>query len=169
MQKFRPRAMLVASAMSLFSLPLFAPAAQAGDVIKARLVSSSAAEEASGTLTLDGFALAGHLSGEGIDVTISGTVKSSSVSVIVTGRIMPNCSLNRQSMSSEAPNEGAKTSIIFDFTCSTKGGSYGRGDDYLYRLELDLPAHRLEFPIGTDSGESAAREPDSGKTQGNPA
>ncbi len=155
MRRFRPRTIFIAMAMIFLVPALTLPTARAGDVIKAKLASPGAAEEATGSLTLDGYTLAGHLSGQGIDVTISGTVKSSSVTVIVTGRIMPNCSLNRQSMYGEASNEGAKTSITFDFICSTKGGSYGRGDDFLYRLDLGLPPHHSQFPTGTDPGEDA--------------
>ena len=141
--------------------------ADAGDSVKARLISPNAAIEANGTLTLNGYSLAGHLSGEGIDVAISGTVKSSNVSVVVTGRISPSCNLNTQSMSGDAPNQGANTSISFDFFCTTKAGNWGGGQDYLFRLELGLPPHHLQIPTGTDPGEGAAIEPLSGEVQRN--
>ena len=144
-------------------------AADAGDAVKARLVSPNASIEANGTLTLNGYSLAGHLSGNGIDVAISGTVKSSSVSVVVTGRISSSCNLNNQSMSGDAPNQGANTSIAFDFFCTTKAGNWGGGQDYLFRLELGLPPHHLQIPTGSDPGESAAIDPVSGKVQRYPA
>jgi len=150
----KPRAVAAALLGSLLCIAQV-DLAQAGRAIKAKLASPGAAEEASGSLTLDGYTLTGHLSGEGIDVTISGTVKSSSVSVLVTGRIMPNCSVNRQSMSGEAANRGTNTSVIFDFTCTTKGGSRGRVDDYLYRLDLGLPPLHPISPGNSDPGEEA--------------
>jgi hypothetical protein len=155
-------AILAASAIPLF----FALVAvtQAGSSVAARLSSPNASEEASGTLALDGYNLAGHLTGEGIDVTISGTVKSSSVSVAVAGHIMPSCNLNRQSMSGDGDNLGANTSIALTFSCVTKAGNFGGGQDYLFRLDLQLPPHHLQIP-GGDSGESAAIERRSGEIQ----
>jgi len=151
----------------LFALPaLSAQAWAGGSAVKARLYSSNASEEASGTLTLDGYNLSGHLTGGGIDVTVSGVVKSNSVDVVVTGHIVPSCNLNRQSMSNNGSNQGTATSITMDFNCTTKAG--GVGQDYLFRLDLALPSSHLQVP--SDSGENAnsGAQP-SGEIQGNPA
>ena len=118
-------------------------------------------------LTLDGYNLSGHLSGSGIDVAVSGTVKNSRVSVVVTGRISPSCNLNGQSMTGDGPNNGAGTSITLDFFCTTKAGNWGGGQDYLYHLDLDVPPHHLQIPGNTGSGESAAIDPVSGEVQRN--
>ena len=142
--------------------------AEAGDTIKARLYSPNASEEVSGTLTLDGYDLAGHLTGGGIDVTIAGTAKSSGVSVVVTGRIMPLCNLNHQSMSGEGENGGLNTSVTLVFSCVTKAGNFGGGQDYLFRLDLALPSPHLRVPAGPGEDASVGGRP-SGKVQGDPA
>ena len=126
---------------------------QAGDSIKARLSSANASEEVSGTLTLDGYNLAGHLTGGGIDVAVTGSVTNNRVSVFVTGRIMPLCNLNNQSMSNDASNQGSVTSITIDFNCTTKAG--GVGQDYLFQLDLELPSHHLQIPSDSNPGGSA--------------
>ncbi len=143
-------------------------AAEAGDAIKAKLNSPNASEEVSGMLTLDGYNLAGHLTGAGIDVTITGTAKSTGVSVVVTGRIMPLCNLNRQSMSGDGGNRGLNTSVSLVFSCVTKAGNFGGGQDYLFNLDLALPSPHLQVP--TDPGEAAdSGAGRSGEIQGNPA
>lgn len=126
-------------------------AVNAGDVVKARLASPNAAEEVSGTLTLDGFNLSGHLSGGGIDVMISGTVKSNSVEVEISGHLVVSCGLNPQSINGTAPNNGPSTSVEMAFTCDKRY----MGDTYLFRLDLGLPPHHPQIPTGTDPGESA--------------
>ena len=141
--------------LALLSILTTAPAMAGGTVIKARLHSDISGQDAAGMLTLDGYNLSGHLSGSGIDVVVSGTVKSSGVSVVVTGHIAPNCNLNGQTMSGDGPNNGAGTSIAFDFFCTTRGGYWGGGQDYLYHLDLDVPPHHLQIPDATDPGESA--------------
>src|SRR5690348_15311429 len=83
-----------AIAIVLLALACASPAIAGGSPVKARLSSANAGEEVGGVLTLNGYDLAGHLSGGGINVTITGTVKSSSVSVVVTGHISPSCNLN---------------------------------------------------------------------------
>ena len=139
----------------LLVLAIAVPAMAGATAIKARLHSVNTGQDAAGTLTLDGYNLSGHLSGDGIDVAISGTVKSKDVSVIVTGRISPACNLNGQSMSGDGPNVGASTSITLDFFCTTKAGNWGGGQDYLYHLDLDVPPRPLQIPGQTDPGESA--------------
>ena len=139
----------------LSALACASPAMADGSAVKARLSSTNAGEEVSGVLTLNGYDLSGHLSGGGIDVTITGDVKSSSVSVVVTGHISPSCNLNGQSMSGEDPNTGASTSITLDFFCHTKAGNIGGGQDYLYHLELNLPPLHPISPGSTDPGEDA--------------
>ena len=124
-----------------------------GSPVKARLASPNASEEVSGTLTLDGYNLSGRLTGGDIDVTITGTVKSSSVEVEITGHIVPSCNLNRQKMNGDAANNGASTSMVLDFLCTTKAA--GVGQDYLFQLDLDLPAHHLQSPSDANSGENA--------------
>jgi hypothetical protein len=156
MRKLNWRAVLIAIVMNAAAPMLCTTATQAGATdIKARLSSTNASEEVSGSLRLNGYDLAGHLSGGGIDVTITGTVKSSSVSVVVTGHISPSCNLNGQSMSGEGPNIGASTSITLDFFCHTKAGVIGGGQDYLYHLELNLPPLHPISPGSTDPGEDA--------------
>jgi hypothetical protein len=142
--------------------------AEAGDSIKAKLYSPNASEEAGGTLALDGYNLTGHLSGGGMDVTISGEVKASGVEVEVSGRILPSCSLSHQSMNGVAHNNGLNTSVELAFQCPTKANGYGGGEDYLFRLDLALPSPHLQVP--TDPGEAAdsGLRP-SGEIQGNPA
>lgn len=141
--------------------------AGAGDSVKAKLYSPNASEEASGTLTLDGYSLAGHLTGGGIDVTISGEAKASGVDIEVSGRILPSCSLSHQSMNGVAHNNGLNTSVELTFQCPTKANGYGGGEDYLFRLDLALPSPHLQVPSdGENAGRGAAP---SGKIQGNPA
>jgi hypothetical protein len=135
----------------LSALACASPAIAGGSAVKARLSSTNAAEQVSGVLTLNGYDLAGHLSGGGIDVTITGTVKSSSVSVLVTGRIVSSCSLHDQSMNGEAQNEGTNTSVQMTFQCVR---AYV-GGDYLFQLDLDLPPLHLQIPAGADPGEDA--------------
>ena len=140
----------------------------AASSIKAKLYSANASEEASGTLTLDGYNLTGHLTGGGIEVTIAGTAKSTGVSVVVTGRIMPSCNLHSQSMTGEDKNQGLNTSITLVFSCVTKAGNFGGGQDYLFRLDLALPSAHLQVPA--DSGENAdGGAQRSNKIQGDPA
>lgn len=148
---------LSAAFAALFFIVLVAPAgaAQAGSPVKARLASPNASEEASGTLTLDGYKLSGHLTGGGIDVTISGTVKSRSVEVEITGRIISSCNLNRQTMNGDGANEQANTSIALTFSCTTKAGNFGGGQDYLFHLDLQLPPPHLQIPADSNPGESA--------------
>ena len=155
--------------LAFFALALASGSADAGTSIKAKLASPNAAEEASGTLELNGYDLTGHLRGGGIDVEITGTVKNSGVSVVVRGRIMPSCNLNQQTMSGDGDNKGPGTSISLAFSCVTKAGNFGGGQDYLFRLDLDVPTHPLRLPTGTDPGESAAISPASGEVQRNPA
>lgn len=154
-----------AIAIVLLALACASPAIAGGSPVKARLSSANAGEEVGGVLTLNGYDLAGHLSGGGINVTITGTVKSSSVSVVVTGHISPSCNLNGQSMSGDGPNSGASTSITLDFFCHTKAGNIGGGQDYLYHLELNLPPLHPISPGSTDPGEDAAADPASGEIQ----
>src|SRR6266568_643832 len=139
--------------LALLTILTAAPAMAGGTVIKASLHSDITGQDAAGMLTLDGYNLSGHLSGSGIDVAVSGTVKSSGVSVVVTGHISPSCNLNGQSMSGDGTNHGAGTSITLDFFCTTKAGNWGGGQDYLYHLDLDVPAHHLQLPGETDPGE----------------
>jgi hypothetical protein len=141
--------------LTFLGLLTASPAIAGGAAIKASLRPANAGQAATGTLTLDGYNLSGHLSGAGVDVAVSGTVKSSGVSVVVTGRISPSCNLNSQSMSGDGPNNGANTSITLDFFCTTKAGNWGGGEDYLYHLDLEVPAHHLQMPGETDPGESA--------------
>jgi hypothetical protein len=145
-----------------------ASSAQAGDSIKARLYSANASEEVSGTLTLDSYNLAGHLTGGGIDVTVSGVVKSNYVDVEVTGHIVLNCSLNRQSMSGTADNAGQGTSVTMLLHCQKSGGYGGGGLDYLFRLDLALPSSHLQIPADPGEDADSGAKP-SGKIQGNPA
>ena len=163
---FKPWLMVLAL---LAALAWHTPASQAesGSAIRAKLYSANASEEASGTVMLDGYNLAGHLTGGGVDVTISGTVKSSGVSIVVTGRIIPSCNLNRQSMSGDGENYGSNTSVSMVFSCVTKAGSFGGGQDYLFHLDLALPSPHLQVPA--DSGENASRgAKPSGEIQGDP-
>jgi hypothetical protein len=164
---FKPRLMVLAL---LAALAWYTPASQAqsGSGIRAKLYSANASEEASGPLMLDGYNLAGHLTGGGVDVTISGTVKSSGVSVVVTGRIMANCSLNRQSTSGEGENQGLNTSIPLVFSCTTKAGNFGGGQDYLFHLDLALPSPHLQLPANPGEDADRGAKP-SGKIQGDPA
>lgn len=161
---------------SIFLLPFLlltrlltdASPAEAGDSIKVRLYSPNASEEASGTLTLDGYNLAGHLSGGSIDVTIAGTAKSDGVSIVVTGRILPSCNLHTQSMTGDGQNQGLNTSVSFVFSCASKAGNFGGGQDYLFHLDLALPSPHLQIPA--DPGESAdSGAGGSGEVQGNPS
>jgi hypothetical protein len=148
----------------LSALVCASPAIAEGNAVTAKLSSPNAQEEVTGVLTLNGFDLSGHLSGERIDVTVSGTVKGS-VSIIVTGRILPTCSLNRQTMSGTASNDGQDTSVAMLLHCQKSGGWGGGGADYLFRLDLGLPASPLQIPSGGDAGESAAISPISGEIQ----
>ena len=140
-----------AVAIVLLALACASPANADGSAVKARLSSSNAGEEASGVLTLNGYDLSGHLSGGGIDVTITGTVKSSSVTVLVTGRLNPRCSVHEQSINGSAENKGANTSIQMTFQCVR---AYV-GGDYLFQLDLALPPLHLQIPSGPDAGEDA--------------
>jgi hypothetical protein len=157
--------------IALAALFCFAQAnpAHSGTAIKAKLYSPNASEEATGTLMLDGFNLSGHLRGGGIDVLVSGVVKSNSVDIEVTGHIVPSCSVNRQSMNGAGANEGAGTSITLDFSCATKGtGFFGGGQDYLFRLDLALPSPHLQIPAASgQNAESGMRW--SGEIYGDPA
>lgn len=141
---------------------------RAGDSIKARLYSPNASEEVSGTLTLDGYNLSGHLSGGGIDVMITGEAKASGVDVEVSGRILPSCNLNRQSMSGAANNRGINTSVELAFQCPTKANGYGGGEDYLFHLDLALPSSHLQIPANSGENAGSGAVP-SGEIQGNPA
>jgi hypothetical protein len=159
----RSNSLLIALLLALAA----ASPCQAGDSIKARLYSANASEEVSGILTLDGYNLAGHLTGGGVDVTISGTIKSSGVSVVVMGRIVPSCSLNRQSMSGTANNSGINTSVELAFQCPTRSSGIG-GADYLFRLNLALPSSHLQLPANPGEDADRGAKP-SGKIQGDPA
>jgi hypothetical protein len=167
MRKSNMRTGLIAVATSLFMLSLLPATTQAGTAVKARLSSPNASEEASGTLMLTGYDLTGHLTGGGIDVEITGTVKNSGISVIVRGHIMPSCNLNQQTMTGDGENQGPGTSISLAFSCVTKAGNFGGGQDYLFRLDLDVPARHLQFPTGAGPGESAAINPASSEVQRN--
>ena len=159
---------MTVAALLVAPLALGAQAWAAGSAIKARLYSPNAAEEVTGTLTLDGYNLSGHLIGNEIDVTVSGEVKAGGVHVEVLGRILPGCSLNRQSMNGAADNTGINTSVELAFQCPTRANSYGGGADYLFRLDLALPSPHLQIP--GDPGEDAATSPGmSGKINGDPA
>ncbi len=157
---------LAVIATGLFMLALLPAPARAGGPVKATLSSPNAAEEASGTLELNGYDLSGHLSGGGIDVEIAGTAKNSGISVIVRGRIVPGCSLNQQTMSGEGENAAGATSIVMSFNCPSKASGAG-GQSYVFRLDLRLPAPRPQNPSDADPGESAAIEPVSGEVQRN--
>jgi hypothetical protein len=152
-RRVSPTAALAASCLIL--LLAFAGAAQAGSPVKARLSSPGAAEEVTGSLTLDGYILSGRLVGGDIDVTVTGVVKSRAVEVEITGRIVPSCSLNRQSMSGVGNNDGANTSLEMSFQCPTKANGYGGGADYLFRLNVSLPPLHPISPGNSDPGEEA--------------
>jgi hypothetical protein len=155
MQKFidyRFAAMLALAAAFLASAP--ATKTWAGSIVKVRLVSFNPIVEADGTATLQGQKLTGHLTGNGVDVVLTGLVKSQSVSVELTGSIVPSCGLLRQSMSGIGTNENENTSIDMTFQCSSKGGS--AGEDYRFLLNLPLPSRPLYSPSLSAPGESAS-------------
>ena len=149
------RAWLVALALFL-SMPTIQ--AMADSTVKVKLVSADAMVEVDGTATLQGQNLRGHLIGDGSDVVLTGLVKNRSVSVDLTGRIVPSCNLNRQSMEGVGVNDHAQTSIDMTFQCSSKAGSFGGGADYRFRLDLTLPQPPLYTPSQSDTGQSASLE-----------
>jgi PDZ domain-containing secreted protein len=128
----------------------------ADSIVKVRLTSADTMIDVEGTATLQGQNLSGHLSGDGIDVTLTGLIKNDPVSVEVVGRIVPSCSLNRQSMNGIGINNNEATSIDMTFQCSSKAGNFGGGEDYQFRLNLALPSRPLYSPSPTNSGESAS-------------
>ena len=54
-------------------------------------------------------------------------------------------------------NHRAETSIDMTFQCSSKGGQYGGGADYRFRLDLTLPQHLIYIPP-PDEGQNASLE-----------
>jgi hypothetical protein len=126
----------------------------ADSIVKVRLTSADTMIDVEGTATLQGQNLSGHLTGDGIDVTLTGLIKNGPVSVEAVGRIVPSCSLNRQSMNGIGINNNEATSIDLTFQCSNKAGNFGGGEDYQFRLNLTLPSRPLYSPSSSSLGES---------------
>jgi hypothetical protein len=134
---------------------LFAGQCRAEDPVKIRLHSEDAMVEVEATAVLHDYDLQGHLVGNGVDAIVTGVVKSGWVTVDLVGVFVPNCGKPRQFMSGAAANEGTSTSIGMTFDCAGKGGNFGGGEEYQFRLEIALPAYGLHPPIAPD-GEAAS-------------
>jgi hypothetical protein len=136
---------------------LIAGQCRAEDTVQIRLHSEDAMVDVEGTATLHDYDLTGHLIGDDVEATVTGVVKSGSVTANLVGKFVPNCGMPRQFMSGSAANDGASTSISMTFHCAGKGGQTVGGEEYQFHLDVTLPAHGLHPPISPD-GEAASLE-----------
>ncbi len=119
--------------------------ALADESVKIRLSSSDANVAVLGMATLQGQNLTGRIIADGTDAVVSGTVRNTTVTIDVSGRISPACGPARQFTSGSAPNNGGLVSDGMTMTCLGRGWDAG-GDPYSFTVDLELPVRPLTWP-----------------------
>lgn len=123
--------------------------ALADGIVKIRLLDADTSTEITGTATLTGTDLKGHLTGSGSDIVVTGFVSDHSVRVNLAGRIVLGCSPAQQYMGGNNSRYAEVVSIDMTLNCFNR-------PSINFVIELVLPPHPLVVPTQPNIGESAS-------------
>jgi hypothetical protein len=123
--------------------------ALADGIVKIRLLDTDTSTEITGTATLTGTDLKGHLTGSSSDIVVTGFVSDHSVRVNLAGRIVLSCSPVQQFMSGNDSRYAEVVSIGMTLNCLNH-------PSINFIIELALPAHPLIPPAASGQGQSAS-------------
>ncbi len=123
--------------------------ASADGLAKVRLYSPDVNVDVEGTIALKGKDLNGHLSGNGTNVTVTGTADSHTVTINIAGTIILGCAGAQQFMSGIDAVEGGHAAIDMTLDCPYR-------PTYNFVVDITLPTHPLVVPTQPNTGESAS-------------